>query len=115
MFSNKKLVNFCIFIISILCVNLINDKVTTYLLEYKHLTHPAKATLIGMLLTAFVLYPAFMWIDDLSEKLTKSYFKAGKNAAGKTIGVLITFCIAMSVLFLFYLNMWFGMFLWDLF
>lgn len=77
--------------------------------------HPAKTTLIGMLLTAFVLYPAFMWIDDLSEKLTKSYFKAGKNAAGKTIGVLVTFCVAMSVLFLFYLNMWFGMYLWDLF
>jgi hypothetical protein len=115
MFTYRKFVNALVFVVSILTVNLITDRITHYLLKHKHITHPAKATLIGMLLTAIVLYPAFMWIDDLSEKLTKNYFKAGKNAAGKTIGVLITFCIAMSILFLFYLHLWFGLYVWDLF
>jgi hypothetical protein len=115
MFTHRKLVNFCIFIVSILTVNIATEKVTDYLLRYKHYTHPAKATLIGMLLTAFVLYPAFRWIDDLSEKLTKKYFKAGKNAAGKTFGVILTFGLAMSLLFCLYLNSWFELNIWDLF
>lgn len=115
MLSHKKFVNALVFLISILTVNLITGQIETFLLKHKHMMHPAKATLVGMLLTAIVLYPAFMWIDDLSEKLTKSYFKAGKNAAGKTIGVIITFMIGMGILFQFYLHLWFGIFVWDLF
>jgi hypothetical protein len=115
MISYKKFVNALVFLISILTVNLVTDRITTYLLKHKHLTTPAKATIIGMALTALVLYPAFLWIDSMSEKLTKNYFKAGKNAAGKSIGVFITFCLAMGVLFLFYLHLWFGMYFWDLF
>jgi hypothetical protein len=115
MISNRKFVNALIFFISILIVNLVTDKITTYVLKYKHMTHPVKATLIGMLLTVCVLYPAFMWIDDLTEKITKRYFKVGKNAAGKTIGVIVTFLVALGILFLFYLHLWFGLYLWDLF
>lgn len=114
MFTYKKFVNLLVFIISILTVNLITDRITNYLLEHKHITHPAKATMIGMFLTVAVLYPAFMWIDDWGEKITKNFFKAGKNAAGKTIGVLITFSITLGILFLFYLHLWFGLYLWDL-
>jgi hypothetical protein len=114
MFSHRKIVNLFVFIISILSVNLITDRITNYLLEHKHMTHPAKATLVGMFLTIAVLYPAFMWIDDLSEKLTKHFFKAGKKAGGKTIGLLIAFSLAIGILFFFYLHLWFGMFIWDL-
>lgn len=114
MFTYKKFVNLLVFIVSILTVNLITDRITNYLLEHKNLTHPAKATLIGMFLTVAVLYPAFVWIDDLGEKITKNFFKAGKNAAGKIIGVLITFCIAIGILFLFYLHLWFGLYPWSL-
>jgi hypothetical protein len=115
MFTYRKFVNTLAFIISILTVNLITDRITTYLLRYKNIVHPAKATLLGMLLTVIVLYPAFMWIDDLCEKFTKRYFKAGKNAAGKVIGVLITFVVAMGILFILYLRLWFGMNVWQLF
>lgn len=114
MFSYRKFVNLLIFIVTILAVNLITDRITNYLLEHKHLSHPAKATLIGMFLTVAVLYPAFIWLDDLAEKIAKHFFKAGKNAAGKTIGVLITFCVAIGILFLFYLHLWFGLFPLDL-
>jgi multidrug efflux pump subunit AcrB len=113
--SNRKFVNALIFFISILIVNLVTDKITSYLLDHKHIMHPAKATLTGMLIMVCVLYPAFMWIDDLTEKITKSYFKAGKNAAGKTIGVVLTFLMAFGVLFLLYLHQWFGLYIWNLF
>jgi hypothetical protein len=115
MFTYKKFVNLLVFIVSILTVNLVTDRITNYLLEHKHVTHPAKATAIGMFLTVAVLYPAFMWIGDFGEKVTKNFFKAGKNAAGKTIGVLVTFSVAVGILFLFYLHLWFGLYLWDLF
>ena len=115
MFTYRKFVNALVFVISILTVHLITDRITVYLLAHKHILQPAKATLLGMLLVAIVLYPAFMWIDDLSEKLTKNYFKAGKNAAGKILGTLLTFAIALAVLFLFYLNLWFGLYVWELF
>lgn len=114
MFSYRKFVNLLVFIVSILSVNLITDRITNYLLEHKHLTHPAKATAIGMFLTVAVLYPAFIWIDDIAEKVAKNFFKAGKNAAGKIIGVLITFGVVLGILFLFYLHLWFGMYPWDL-
>jgi hypothetical protein len=114
MFTYKKFVNLLVFIVSILSVNLITDRITNYLLEHKHLTSPAKATLLGMFLTVAVLYPAFMWIDDLAEKIAKNFFKAGKNAAGKTIGVLIAFAVAIGILFLIYLHLWFGLYPWNL-
>jgi hypothetical protein len=112
--TNRKFVNALIFFISLLTVNLVTDKITAILLKYKHLTHPAKATAIGMVLTVVVLYPTFMWLDDLTEKITKRYFKAGKSAAGKTLGVIITFCVALGILFILYLHLWFGMYPWQL-
>jgi hypothetical protein len=114
MFTYKKFVNVLVFIVSILSVNLITDRITNYLLLHKHLTNPVKATMIGMFLTVAVLYPAFLWIDDIAEKIAKNFFKAGKNAAGKIIGALITFSITIGILFLFYLHLWFGLYPWSL-
>jgi hypothetical protein len=115
MFSYKKFVNLLAFIVSILTVNLLTDRITGYLLTYRHIVHPAKATAIGMLLTVVVLYPAFTWIEDLSDRFTKKYFKAGKNMAGRTIGISVAFSIAFGILFLCYLNLWFGLMVWELF
>jgi hypothetical protein len=50
--------------------------------------------MIGMALPApwLFVYPAFLWIDAYEQKNSRrTYFKAGKNAAGKSIGALITF------------------------
>lgn len=115
MFSYKKFVGFLVFIISILAVNLINIALTEYLLTFKHYSHPGKITLIGMLILALVLYPAFMWIDDWSERVTLKYFSLGsKSAAGKTVGVIIAFSVVFGILFVCYLHTWFGLFPWDL-
>jgi len=106
--SYKKLVNFFIFIISILSVNLITTYLTDWLFQYRFTAHPAKATLIGMGAVVFILYPAFNWLDEISEKFTKKFFKAGKNTGGRFFGLLFAFIIALTVLFLFYIHLWFG-------
>lgn len=108
MFTYRKFVNLLIFIVSILIVNLLTDKITNLLLRYKYTMHPAKATLLGMVIMVFVLYPAYNWLDDFSEKITKRYFNAGKNAAGKITGTLLAFVILIFVLFLFYLDLWYN-------
>lgn len=114
MFTYRKFVNLLIFIISILAVNLITDRITVFLSGYKYTLHPAKATLVGMAILVFILYPAFNWIDDFCETLTKKYFNAGKNAAGKITGVLLAFVVLIFILFLFYLDLWYNKSLLDL-
>jgi hypothetical protein len=111
----RKFVNFLVFVVSILIVNLVTTLISDYLMRYKHSVHPLKATLVGMVITVFVLYPAFNWIDDWSAKLSKKVFAAGKNAAGKFLGLFWAFSIAFAILFLCYLNLWFNIKLWDLF
>jgi hypothetical protein len=104
----KKLVNFYVFILSILLVNLVSGKLTDLILSFK-LTHdPYKATGIGMVILVFVLYPAYNWLDDLSEQSAKRIFKVGKNAGGKFFGVTLMFLLSLGILFLIYLNIWFG-------
>ncbi len=110
----RKLVNFFVFVISILIVNLITDKVTTLLLSYRFAGNSTKATLIGMAVMVFVLYPAYNWLDDLSSKMAKRVFKAGKHAGGKFLGVTVAFLVCLFILFLFYLHLWFGKTIFDL-
>jgi hypothetical protein len=114
MFTYRKFVNLLIFIVSILAVNLITDRITVFLSGYKYSMHPAKATLVGMAIMVFILYPAFNWIDDFCEILTKKYFNAGKNAAGKITGVLLAFVVLIFILFLFYLDLWYNKTVLDL-
>jgi len=113
--SYSKFVNFLIFIISILAVNLITNLISDYVMGYMRHNHPLKATLLGMALMVFILYPAYNWINELSEKLTKRIFSAGKNAGGKFFGLLWAFVVAFSVLFLCYLHLWFHLNIWNLF
>ena len=82
---------------------------------YMHKTHPLKATLIGMALMVFVLYPAYHKIDSLSAGIARRVFAAGTNAAGKFLGILWAFGVAFGVLFLCYLGLWFHVTIWDIF
>lgn len=85
------------------------------MMSYMHLTHPLKATLIGMVLMVFILYPAYNWIDELSGIITVKIFNAGRNAGGKFLGLLWAFFVAFGVLFLCYMYIWFHIRVWDLF
>lgn len=112
--SYKKVLNALVFLVSILFVNILTTFIGDYALNYLHRMHPAKATAIGMAATVFILFPAFTYIDKWSERTTKKLFNAGKNAAGKFIGLLLVFAITLSVLFTVYLKMWFNVWVWQL-
>lgn len=113
--SYRKFAGFLIFIISILTINLITTFISDYLMSYMHFTHPLKATLIGMVLMVFILYPAYNWIDKLSNVITVRIFNAGRNAGGKFLGLLWAFGVAFGILFLCYLYIWFQVKVWQLF
>ena len=104
----KKLVNYYVFVLSILLVNLISDQITSYLFGLRFMTHPVKATAIGLCVLVFVLYPAYHYLNGWSERAAKRIFKIGKNAGGKFVGVTLAFLFCLFVLFLLYMHFWFG-------
>lgn len=104
----KKLTNFYVFVLSILAVNLLSDKITGFILGMRIMQDPARATLTGMAMLVFVLYPFFHYLDQWSEQAAKRLFKIGKHAGGKFIGVSLVFLLALSALFLFYFADWHG-------
>lgn len=111
--SYRKVVNTLVLLISILFVNLLTSLISDLGFKYLKNMDSAKATLIGMGATVFILYPAYSYIDKWSEKLTKKVFNAGKNAAGKFIGLLLVFIAAICLLFIAYLKVWFNVWYWD--
>lgn len=111
--SYRKVVNTLVLLISILFVNLLTSLISDFGFRYLKNMDAAKATLIGMSATVFILYPAYSYINKSSEKLTKKMFNAGKNAAGKFIGLLLVFGAAVFLLFIAYLKMWFNVWYWD--
>lgn len=104
----KKLTNFYVFVLSILGVNLLSDKITNFILGMRFMQDPARATLMGMAMLVFVLYPVFHYLNGWSEKAAKQIFKIGKNAGGKFTGVTLAFLLSLFVLFLIYFASWFG-------
>lgn len=106
----KKLVNYYVFVLSILTVNLLSDKLTSWILNLRFMAHPVKATAIGMGVLVFILYPAYHYIEKWSEQFAKRVFKVGRNAGGKFFGVTLAFLLCLAVLFVLYLQLWWG---WD--
>jgi len=104
----KKLVNYYLFIVSILIVNLIADHLTGFLLGLRFMTNPPKATLIGMGVLVFVLYPAFHYINNWSEDFALRIFSAGKHIGGKVFGVTLAFLLCLFIILLLYMQLWFG-------
>ncbi len=104
----KKLVNWYVFILSILAVNLISDRITDYLMGLRFMAHPVKATAIGLCVLVFLLYPAFHYINGWSERTAIRIFRIGKNAGGKFTGVTLAFLLCLFILYLFYMSIWFG-------
>lgn len=115
MLSYKKVAGFLAFLVSILIVNLISSSLMDVLLGYKYLDHPGKITLIGMLMIAFLFYPTFKWLDKHCVKLAQRYFNHSSNAVGKFFGILVSFGLVFGALFQLYLQLWFGMYFWELF
>ncbi len=101
------LYNFFVLVITVLSVHLITGGITDYLMKYRGITHPLKFTLIGMLITVIILYPAFKYIDKTIKILTAKLMIKGASAFSRTLGIILVFLLLFSVLYWFYARMWF--------
>jgi len=110
----RKLVNKLVFVISILLVNLVTTIISDQGMFYLKNINVARATLIGMGVSVFFLFPAFTYINGICEKITKHFFKAGKNAAGNFFGILLAVLVLLFLLFLAYLKVWFNIWFWQI-
>ncbi|MCC6683797.1 MAG: hypothetical protein IT247_01875 [Bacteroidia bacterium] len=107
--KGKKLISMLVFVLSILIFELLSSKLSEYILGIKRFAQsPYKATLVGMAVIVFVLFPAYKWMDSAVQRFTKKFLTAGKNIAGTYISIFLMFFLCFSVLFLLYLKMWFS-------
>ena len=103
----NKIIKFMVLLLSILTANLITTIIDEYVLTYKHTFNPYLFTWIGMLIVVLIYYPLFTQIDKWSTKYSDKFIKVGKKITGKKTGILITFIVALLILYYFYGRLWF--------
>jgi len=75
----------------------------------KDFAHPYKSTLIGMLVTVAIYYPAFSILEEWIEKGIGFYMsKTKKSAGGGVGGLMVAFAIGVAILFVVYVKLWFN-------
>lgn len=103
----KKLFKFMVLLIGILLANLITIWIDNYMLTYKWKFPPYVFTWIGMAVVVVIYYPLFTRIDKWATKAGDKFLKAGKKLAGREIGAIIAFLVALLILYFFYGREWF--------
>ena len=103
----NKLLNLCVFIITILAAHLLAYSIYEYMLEYRGATSPWKFTAIGMLIIVVIFYPAVKLIDQIIESITKHLFRHGKSKFGTTFGIFVVFFILLFIIYFLYAKHWF--------
>jgi hypothetical protein len=98
---------FVVATITILTANLLTNALSAYLVSYKNHFRPVVFTFLGMGIIIVIFYPLFMKMEDLLKYLSVKLVKSGKSAAGKYLGLFLTFLVALLILFYFYAKMWY--------
>jgi hypothetical protein len=97
-----------VLMISVLTVNLLTGFITERIVHYNLGINPFKFTAIAMLALVFILVPAYSFMSVKIEILVARILLSGSNSFGRTIGLLLSFCIIFSILFAIYLHQWFN-------
>ncbi len=108
----KKTIKFMTLFITILIVNLIEEKFETFLSDTAHHHNPYIFTIIGMCLLFISIYFLFVKMDDIVNFFIEKFLKAGKNIIGKKVGIFIVFFIILMVVYCFYANLWYDINIW---
>src|ERR1035437_7560362 len=103
----KKIFSIMVLMISVLLVNLLTGFITNYIVHYKIDLNPYKFTVIAMVALVFILVPSYRYMSSRIEILVARVLLSGANSFGKTFGLLLSFAIVFSVLFVIYLHQWF--------
>ena len=98
---------FVVATITILTANLLTNAISAYLVSYKNHFRPVVFTFLGMGIIIVIFYPLFMKLEDWLKYLSMKVVKTGNSAAGKYLGLFLTFLVALVILFYFYAKMWY--------
>lgn len=104
-----KLFKFAVTTITILTANLISNKISDYMVNYKYRTHikPIAFTLIAMGIIMLIYYPLItrmeVWLNRGSAKVIKS----ARSFGGRYLGLLLMYLLCLAVLLYFYAKMWY--------
>jgi len=98
---------FVVATITILTATLLTNAISAYLVSYKNHFRPVVFTFLGMGIIIVIFYPLFMKLEDWLKYLSVKLVKSGNSAAGKYLGLFITFLVALLILFYFYAKMWY--------
>jgi hypothetical protein len=99
---------FVVTTLTILSANLVTTYLTDTLISHKWDTRQIRFTLIAMLIITIIFYPLFAKLEDWLNKFSKKLVRAGKNIAGRYLGLLLIFIIGLIILTYFYADMWYS-------
>lgn len=103
----RKIFKFMVLILGILLANLITIWIDNYMLSYKWEYSPHIFTWIGMAIVVVIYYPLFTHIDKWAALTGEKFLKAGKKLAGRRLGALLAFIVALLILYFLYGREWF--------
>jgi hypothetical protein len=104
----RKIFNFAVTIITILTANLLTTLITDELISYKWQLKPLRFTLLSMMIITIIFYPLFLMMQKWLDGLSRKFVKAGHAVAGKYLGLLVMFFIALFILTCIYANLWYN-------
>jgi H+/Cl- antiporter ClcA len=100
--TNKKLIKFVVFVITILTANLLGDYAGDFLTSFKDDYKPLTFTLVAMVVIVLIFYPLFDSLEDWVTKFSNKIVKHGAKNFGPNVAILMIFLVSMIVLIFFY-------------
>ncbi len=98
--NQKKITDLFILCITILLANILVEVITNWAGKYIKTENVFKTNAISMSVTVLVYYPAFRALNEFLKSSTKKYIQNTKKVAGGGfIGILLSFIIALVLLF----------------
>jgi len=104
----RSLFKFVVTTLTILTANLLTTYLSGLLVSHRFDFKPLRFTLVSMGIITVVFYPLFLKMEEWLNQFSKKFVKAGHSFAGKYLGLILMFVLAIFVLLYFYAKMWFN-------
>lgn len=103
--NNKKLTQYAIYAVAVLCAALINQHIIKYV--KKHIDQDGYLlVVIDMAIVVLIFAPAFALVNKYTKKLSQAYLKTSKKISSTNKnGTLLGFTIAIFILFILYASL----------
>ena len=106
--DSRKVTKYLILVITILVAQLLSAMVLNYIPSVKNAHRPYYSTAMGMLITVVVYTPLLSLMQAIIESMAATYVKKTKKVAGGSVqGLILATCIAVGILYCFYLYVWY--------